>query len=299
MKNITITIFVVLVVAVLGLYAMSFQVNETQVALLTTFGKATTEDEITKPGWHFQWPWPVQKVYKFDARMNVLEAEMEETTTSGHIPIIVNTYLVWKIAEPLKFANSVGTTEDAEKKLLSLISDSQNSAIGRHSFSEFVNSDPDKIKLPQIEQEIFSNLSAPARDEYGIEVCTFGIKRLKINESATEKVFERMKSDRDRITQNITSQGESEATKIRSDADSKKAELLAAAQARAKAIRGEGDAEAAKHYKALEDDPELAMFLREMEALKKMLAERTTIVFSADSDIFKYLKKKPELEPKK
>ncbi len=299
MKNVAITIFIVLVVAVLALYTMSFQVKETQVALLTTFGKATIEDQITKPGWHFQWPWPVQKVYKFDARMSVLEAAMEETTTKGHVPIIVNTYLVWKIAEPLKFANAVGTVEEAEKKLLSLVSDTQNSVIGRHGFSEFINSDPDKIKLPQIEQEILSNLAATARDEYGIEVSTLGIKRLKINENASEKVFERMKSDRNRITENIISQGNSEATRIRSDADSKKAELLAAAHARAKAIRGEGDAEAAKHYKMLEEDPQLAIFLREMEALKKMLAERTTIVFSADSDIFKWLKKKPEFEPKK
>jgi len=303
MKKIAMTLFILLIVAVLALCTMSFQVKETEVALRRTFGKATSDDQITRPrprfNLRFKWPWPIQTVDKFEARMRVLDADMEETPTKEHVPVIVNAYLVWRIAEPLKFANSVGSAEEAEKKLLSLISDTQNSVIGRYSFSEFVNSDPEKIKLQQIEQEILSLLAPPARDEYGIHVSTLGIKRLKIDENATEKVFDRMKSDRDRITQNIISQGESEATKIRSDADSKKAELLAAAQARAKAIRGEGDAEAAKHYRALEEDPELAIFLRELEALRKMLAERTTIVFSADSDLFKYLKKKPELEPKK
>ena len=72
--------------------------------------------------------------------------------------------------------------------------------------------------------------------------------------------------------------------------------MLAAAEARAKAIRGEGDAEAAKYYEMLREDPELAMFLRDLESLGK-LAERSTFVISADTAPFKFLKEKPELKP--
>ncbi len=94
-------------------------------------------------------------------------------------------------------------------------------------------------------------------------------------------------------------QGMAQAVKIKTDADSKKTELLAAAEARAKAIRGQGDAEAAKYYKMLEADPQLAMFLRDVEALKKILAERTTIVLSADTEPFKLLREIPQILPKK
>ncbi len=299
MKNLAITIFIVLIIAILGLYLVSFQLRETESALVTTFGKATSEDEIKEPGWYFKWPAPIQRVYKFDSRMRVFEADLGETTTREAVPIIVNTFIVWKIAEPLEFFNAVGTVSEAESKLLSQISDTQNKVIGRHSFGEFVNSDPAKIKFKQIEEEMLADLKQTVRDDYGIEIKTIGIKQLNVSEDVSKDVFDRMRAERNRKTEATIAQGNAEATKIRTDADSKKTELLAAAEARAKAIQGQGDAEAAKYYKMLEEDPELAMFLRNIEALKKILEERSTIVFSADSAPFTLLKEMPVLEPKK
>ena len=75
-------------------------------------------------------------------------------------------------------------------------------------------------------------------------------------------------------------------------------ELLAAAEARAKAIRAQGDAEAAQYYKLLEQDPQLAMFLRDIDALKKILEQRSTIVISAETEPFKLLRQMPDLKPK-
>jgi membrane protease subunit HflC len=293
MKNIAITIFVLLIILVLGLYLISFQVRETESVLVTTFGKATKT--ITEPGLCFKWPTPIQRVYRFDSRMRVLEAELGETTTKGAVPIIVNTYIVWKIAEPLTFFNAVGTVKEAESKLHSQIGDTQNKVIGRHTFGEFVNSDPSKIRFEEIESEMLADLKQAVRDNYGIEVKTMGMKQLKISEDVSKDVFERMKAERNRRTQATVAQGNAEATKIRTDADSKRTELLAAAEARAKAIRGQGDAEAAKYYKMLEDDPELAMFLRDIEALKKILEKRSTIVLSADTEPFKLLKEMPAI----
>ena len=156
MKNLVITIFIILLIAFLGLVFATFQVRETESALVTTFGKPTRE--ITKPGLYFKWPPPVQWLYKFDSRMRVFEADIGETTTKGAVPIIVNTYVVWKIAEPLEFFNAVGTVSEAENKLRSRINDTQNRVIGRHSFGEFVNSDPTKIHFKQIEEEMLTDL---------------------------------------------------------------------------------------------------------------------------------------------
>lgn len=294
MKNIAITIFIVLIVAVLALRLVSFQVRETESALVTTFGKAT--DEITSPGWYFKWPAPIQWVYKFDSRMRVLEAEVGETTTKGAVPIIVNTYVVWKIAQPLKFFNAVGTIREAESKLRSQISDTQNRIIGKHEFGEFVNSDSTKIRFKEIEDEMLADLQQIVSDNYGIEASILGIKQLKISEDVSKDVFERMRAERNRRTEATIAQGNAEATRIKTDADYKKTELLAAAQARAKAIRAQGDAEAAKYYKMLEAHPELAMFLRGIETLKEVLKERTTIVLPADTEPFKLLKEIPDLE---
>ncbi|MHC4558339.1 MAG: SPFH domain-containing protein [Planctomycetota bacterium] len=296
MKNIAITIFVVLIVMTLGLYLISFQVRETESCLITTLGKPTRP--ITAPGWYFKWPAPIQQVHTFDSRMRVFEVEVEETPTAGLETIIVNTFVVWKIAEPLKFFNAVKAVENPEDELLrSRIRNTQNNVIGDHYFSEFVNSDPSKIKFEEIQNEMLTDLQEAVADaDIGIEIKALGIKQLKVSEDVSKDVFESMRAERNRRTQAIISQGESEAIKIETDAKSKSNELIAAANARAKAIRGQGDAEAAKHYKKLEADPELAMFLRNLEALQKILEKRTTYVLPTDKDPFTLLKEIPELK---
>lgn len=294
MKNIAITIFIALIVIMISLYLVTFQVRETESALVTRFGK--TVREITEPNLCFKWPAPIERVHRFDSRLQVFEADLDETTTIGAVPIIVNTYIVWRIAEPKKFLNAVGTIKEAEAKLYSQITDTQSTVIGQHSFGEFVNSDPAKIKFKEIEDEMLSDLKQTVRDEYGIEVKILGIKQLKVNKSNTAKVFERMKAARSLRTEATRSEGEGQATKIRGDANFKRSVLLTATEARAQRIRGEGDAEAAKHYKMLEEDPELAMFLRNIESLEKILKERSTIVIPADTEPFNLLKKMPSLK---
>lgn len=297
MKNVSIPVFLLLLFVVLALLSASFQVRETESALVTTFGKPTRQ--LTSPGLYFKWPPPVEWVQKFDSRLRILEAELGETTTKGAVPVIVNTFIVWRIAEPLAFFNAVGTASEAEMKLLSQINDTQNKVVGRHFFSELVNSDPEKIKLEQIEAEMLSELQAAVKDVYGIEVKAVGIKQLKVSEDVSKDVFERMRKERQRRTEATIAEGTATAKKIKTNADSMQTELLAAADARAKAIRAQGDAEAATYYKMLEQDPKLAMFLRDVEALKKILEKRSTLVIGADAEPFKILKEMPKLAPDK
>ena len=296
MKNITITIFIVLLFVILALVFTMFQVRETESALVMTFGKATRQ--ITEPGLYFKWPPPIEMVQKFDSRSRGLVAEMGETPTKGAVPIIVNTFVVWRVAEPLAFFNAVGTISEAENKLLTQISDTQNKVIGRHDFSEFVNSDPTKIKLDEIEKEMLAEIQKAVRSDYGIEIRTIGIRQLKISEDVSKDVFERMKAERNRRTEATIAEGNAASKKIVTDALSMQTELLAAAEARAKAIRAQGDAEAAQYYKLLEQDPQLAMFLRDIDALKKILEQRATVVISADTEPFKLLRQMPDLKPK-
>ena len=296
MKNITITIFIVLLFVILALVFTMFQVRETESALVMTFGKATRQ--ITEPGLYFKWPPPIEMVQKFDSRSRGLVAEIGETPTKGAVPIIVNTFIVWRVAEPLAFFNAVGTISEAENKLLTQISDTQNKVIGRHDFSEFVNSDPAKIKLDEIEKEMLAEIQKAVRSDYGIEIKTIGIRQLKISEDVSKDVFERMRAERNRRTEATIAEGNAASKKIVTDALSMQTELLAAAEARAKAIRAQGDAEAAQYYKLLEQDPQLAMFLRDIDALKKILEQRATVVISADTEPFKLLRQMPDLKPK-
>ncbi len=296
MKNIAIAIFIAFIVITLSLYLVSFQVRDTESCLVTTFGKATRP--LVDPGVHFKWPFPIQQVHKFDSRMRVFAPQVEETPTAGGEPIIVNTYVVWRIAKPLEFFNAVKTVRKAEDELLrSRIRNTQNSVIGRHYFSEFVNSDPARVKFKEIEAEMLADLRQAVADaNYGIEIRALGIKQLKVSEEVSKEVFERMKAERIRKAEAIISDGTVEANKIRTDVDRKSRELIAAAEARAKVIRGKGDAEAAKYYKMLDEDPELAMLLRNLESLEEILKDRTTFVVPTDKEPFNLLQGMPELK---
>jgi len=297
MKNIAIGIFIAFIVITLSLYLISFQVRDTESCLVTTFGKATRP--LVEPGVHFKWPFPIQQVQKFDSRMRVFAPQVEETPTAGGEPIIVSTYVVWKVAKPLEFFNAVKTIKRAEDELLrSRIRNTQNNVIGRHYFSEFVNSDPNKVEFKAIEDEMLADLRQAVADaDYGIEIKALGIKQLKVSEEVSKKVFERMTAERTRRAEAIISDGTVGANTIKTDADRKAREIIAAADGRAKIIRGKGDSEAAKHYEKLEAAPELAMLLRNLEALEKIMGERATFVVPTDKAPFDLLQGMPDIGP--
>jgi membrane protease subunit HflC len=282
---------------VLVLEGITFQVREPESVLVTTFGKPTRQ--ITQPGLYFKLPPPINNIYRFDCRLRVFDADFAETTTKGNDSILVHTYIVWRIADPLKFLNSVGSVTEAENKLHSQLNNAQNNVIGRYYFSDFVNSDKSRIQIVKIQQEMLESLSKEVGDTYGIKIEDLGIKQLKVPADVTKGVFERMRSERNRKTVSTIQEGQSIAVKIRSDANSLATELLAAAEARAKTIMGQGDAEAAQYYQMLEADPSLAMFLRDIEALQEILSQRSTYFISTDKWPFSILRQMPDLEPKK
>ncbi|MHC4288483.1 MAG: protease modulator HflC [Planctomycetota bacterium] len=296
MKNFWTILSVVVVVVILLLSSVLYQVRETETVIVTRFGDPVRPETGKTPGLKIKFPKPIEVVHRFDSRPRLLNTPVRETTTADLQSIIVESYAVWAIAEPGTFLNRVKDDETAELRLGSLLRNAQNSVIGNHSFSEFVNTDPAKTRFEQIEEEIISEVSDKAMQEYGIEIKTVGIKRLNVPKDVTAKVFDRMNADRNRKKEAILAQGRAEAERIRSDAEAKQKELLAVATTQAQLIRGTGDAEAAKYYEMLKEDPELAMFLRNLEALKKILAEKTTIVLGVETEPIELLKGIPDIQ---
>ena len=102
MRNLSVIILVTVIAIVLMLFLFSFQVRETEVAVVTRFGNPV-RTYVGDPGWKFKWPKPIEAVYPFDARAQIYERKMEETTTRGGEPIIVTTYVVWSVGDPEQF----------------------------------------------------------------------------------------------------------------------------------------------------------------------------------------------------
>lgn len=296
MKNFWVILSVLIVIVILLLSSVLYQVRATETVIVTRFGEPVRPE--TEPGLKTKLPIPIEVVHRFDSRSRLFdETPEEEITTAGGEPIIVKSYAVWAIADPGRFLISVKDVDSAKSSLGTLLRNAQNSVIGKHYFSEFVNTDPEKIQFEQIENEIASEISQKAMEEYGIAIKTVGIKQVNVPADVTVKVFDRMKADRNRKKEAILAEGRAEAERIRSDAEAKQKELLAVVATQAQAIRGAGDAEAATYYEMLKDDPKLAMFLRNLAALKKILADKTTIILGVETEPIDLLKGIPDMQP--
>ena len=235
------------------------------------------------PGLKWRWPWPINKVTLYPKRLQLLEDKIEELQTADGKSVIVRTYLTWRITDPLRFYITLKDQAEATRQLSSRLREVRG-LISGYRFDELVNLDPSKLKLAAIEEQAADSLGA-ALDQtgYGIAVESVGIHKIILPESTTEKVFETMIASRQRLAENALQEGQAQASAIRSEATSARDRILAFAERRAQAIRAEGDREASTQYQTFARNEEFAIFLRKVEALKKMLDHNTTFVLSADS----------------
>jgi modulator of FtsH protease HflC len=278
MRNpLTLTIGAVLLL-IFGLLLFCFQVRKSEVAVVTTFGQPTRD--VPNPGPYFKWPWPIQKVHKFDQRIQNFESKFEQVLTSDNNSLLITVYVGWSISEPkVFFPRFGGSTARAEESLEGLVRNAYSGVVGRHPFSHFIATDEKELKLAEIEQEMLQKVQDDSRaNGYGIDVKFLGIKKLGLPESVTQLVFERMQSERKLQEDQIKFEGEAQANEIRTAADLKSAKIVADAEAESTRIRGQGDAVAAKTFKIFEQEPDLANFLLKLAGLENFLKERAILV---------------------
>lgn len=278
-----------LLLAVFVLLLFLFQVRQTEVAVVTTFGKATRP--ITDAGLYFKWPWPVQKVTKLDKRLQSFEGKLEETLTRDGRNLIIQVFAGWRIsiADPALFYSRFnGSIPEAEKSLENIIRTAKNGAVGRHNFSDFISVNSSDLKFEEIEKEILAAVQSDTKAQ-GMDVQVTQIKALRLPESVTEKVFERMRAERSKEVERLKAEGNEEAIKIRSAADLERDKLLAEADAQATRIRGEGEAEAAKSFGIFQQNPELAILILKHSALEAALKEKATLIFDPRTPPFDLL----------
>jgi len=128
-----------------------------------------------------------------------------------------------------------------------------------------------------------------AAADYGIAIDMLGIQQIALPESITTKVFDRMRAERQRLVKQYESEGDAEAIRIRAEADRDRQETLAQAEAQATVIHGQAEAEAAKSYVVFEQNPDLAVFLLELNALGDSLTNRSTFVIDPQTVPFHLL----------
>jgi membrane protease subunit HflC len=260
-----------------------FTVNMTQNAIVLQFQEY--KKTVTEPGLYFKIPM-VQEVRFFTKMLLVLDAPPSDIITKDKKTMLIDNYTMWRISDPLLFLQTLRTEHAGESRLDDIVKSELRVELGTHDLIDVVTKTREEI-MAKVTNE--ANIKSV---QYGIEVLDVRIKRADLPGDNAQKVFGRMRSERERIAKKYRSEGAEEATKIRAETDKEKVILVAEAYKKEQEVRGNGDARATKIYAdAFNRDREFYAFMRSMEAYKNSLKTGTTVILSEKSDFLKYLNK--------
>ncbi len=238
---------------------------------------------VREPGLYWKLPF-VQNVMFFDRRLMEYDASPRELLTKDKQQLRVDNFARWRIVDPLQFYRTVRDENGARSRLDDIIYSNVRENLGRHSFSEIINT-----KRSSLMKEVTKSTDEKAR-EYGIEVMDVRIKRADLPEKTEMNVFSRMRTERERQAKKFRAEGDEEARKIRSESDKEVAILTAQARKQAEITRGQGDALAVAIFaEAYGRDASFYEFVRTLEAYRRSMQPGTSIILSPDSDFLRLM----------
>jgi membrane protease subunit HflC len=285
---------IALVLILILFYASTFQVQQTEEALVLRFGEPIAgRGLVTEPGLHFKIPF-VEDVVPIDNRILDLEAPKQEVLASDNTRIEVDAFLRYKIVDPLKFYQSVGTIDRLKSQLLQVLNSAVRRVLGEADLTQIVRDNRSELML-KIRNEVNQQAG-----RYGVTAVDVRIRRADLPRQISEKVFSRMQSERAREAAEYRAQGAEQAQKITAKADRDVVVLRGDAQKQADQVRGEGDATRNKIFAdAYGKDPDFFAFYRSMQAYETGLkAGDTRMVLSPKSDFFRFFgSPHPEASP--
>jgi membrane protease subunit HflC len=283
-RRAVLAVSVILVGAVTAL--CFFTVDTSEYAVVTEFGEPVAV--ITTSGLHFKYPY--QRVAKFDNRLFIHTPPLSEFLTLEKTSVVASSAILWRIDDPQKFLETVFNRIGAESRLSDILFAELGAAIGGAPLEAFISADPGVYRAEAIIAGVARRCREIALRDYGIAVTDIKLQRLDFPKRNRLAVYNRMKSERVRISMRFRSEGEEEGVKIRATAEQEKNRLLSEAFKVAQRHRGEGEARAARIYaESLGRAPEFYRFLRSREAAKVYLDEDTTLILPAESELFSLL----------
>ena len=262
-----------------------FTVDQRQNAIVFQLGEV--KDVVTTPGLHFKLPL-LQNVRYFDMRILTYDdAEPLRFLTSGNRPVLVDSFVKWRIMDVKQYYVSVqGDEFRAATRIRQTISGGLREEFGARSVHDVVSGERDTI-MNRVREKADQDLR-----RIGVEIVDVRLKRVDLPQEVSESVYRRMEAERKRIANELRSTGSAEAEKIRADADRQREVILAEAYRDAQRTKGEGDAKAAGTYaQAFSQNPEFYAFYRSMEAYRATFRGKSDVLLvDPSSDFFRYLK---------
>ena len=284
MKRSSIIISALSLIAVIIISQSIYVVSEIERAVKLRFGEIVEFD--VQPGLHFKWP-IVNSVKYFDGRILTLDAVPQRYLTSEKKALMVDSFIKWRIKDVAKYFTTTGGDEERAKRLLSQRVDTGlRNEFGVRTVKEVVSGERD-----QLMNSLATSLDIIAQQELGVEVIDLRVKKIDLPSEVSDSVYNRMRTERERLARELRAQGNEVAEKIRATADKDKTIILADAYREAEETRGNGDAKATATYaEAYSKDPEFYDFTRSLKAYQATFQSKGDILLiDPDSDFFKYL----------
>ena len=312
-KKIIGLVFLALVAFVL--MSSIYTVNEVQQMIITQFGKPVGEPIITA-GLKVKVPF-IQEVNPIDKRVLEWDGAPSDMPTKDKLYISVDLFARWRIVDPLQYFLRLRDERSAQSRLDDILGSETRNAVAKHELIEIIRTTKDRIPLRDsmltgaqqdlkmgslvpinkgrqlVEAEIFSAAAEKVK-VFGIELLDIRFKRINYNQSVRPKIYDRMISERRQIAERFLSEGNGEAARIRGNRIRDLNKIQSEAYREVEEIRGVADAKAtevyAEAYNQSAESVEFYEFTRTMQSYQAIFADKTTIVLSTDSDLFKYLK---------
>ena len=275
-----VTLVLLFFVVIVG-YSSIFTVSQTEQALVVRLGRPV--DVVSQPGLNFKAPF-IDTVISIDKRILDLENPSQEVIASDQKRLVVDAFARYRIKDPLRFYQSIGSIQAANIQLTTLLNAALRRVLGEVSFITVVRDERENLMA-----RIRDYLDKEA-DQYGIQVVDVRIRRADLPEQNSLAVYKRMQTEREREAQEFRAQGGQKAQEIRSKADREAVVIVADANSTAEQTRGVGDAERNRLFaEAYGRDPEFFAFYRSMAAYETGLRSNDTrFLLRPDSEFFRF-----------
>jgi membrane protease subunit HflC len=311
---------VVALALAVAIFGCAYTVDETEQVVITQFGRPIGEPINAAggtggSGLHFKLPF-VQTANRFERRILEWDGLPGEMTTRDKLYVVVDTFARWRIADPLKYFQSLRDERSAQSRLDDIIGSETRNVVARHDLIEIVRSDKDRKPeqdaalaesggsvglLPPIRfgrEELEKEILAAAATKvgiWGIELLDIRVKRINYKSGVIEKIYDRMTSERMQIAERFRSEGAGEAAKIEGKKDKDLQRIQSDAYRKVQDIKGKADAAASEIYaRAYTASPRAAdfyAFVKTLETYKATLGRDATLILTTDSDLFRLLKR--------
>ena len=297
------------------LMSSNYTVSEVEQMIITQFGKPVGEP-VTTAGLKVKVPF-IQQVNPIDKRVLEWDGPPSDMPTKDKLYISVDLFARWRITDPLQYFLRLRDERSAQSRLDDILGSETRNAVAKHELIEIIRTTKDRIPLRDallteaeqaldmgalvpiqkgrklVEQEIFEE-AAKKVEVFGIELLDIRFKRINYNQSVRPKIYDRMISERRQIAERFLSEGNGEAARIRGNRVRDLNKIQSEAYRQVEEIRGVADAKATEIYAdAYNQSPEAAAFYeftRTMQSYESIISDRTTLILSTDSDMFKFLK---------